>query len=60
MNEMGYKMNHSTARNIYVNALTKIAKQVTELYDIENDDKNLKKIAINPDFQSAVSTFMKV
>ena len=59
MNELGYKMNHSTARNIYVNALIKIAKQVTNLYQIENDSKQLKKIAINPDFQIAVSSFMK-
>ena len=59
MNNLGYKMNHSTARNIYVSALIKIAKKVTDLYQIENDDKELKQIAINPSFQSAVSDFMK-
>ena len=59
MNDMGFKMNHSTARNVYVNALIKIAKQVTDLYQMEKDDKQLKKIAINPEFQAAVSDFMK-
>ena len=59
MNNIGYKMNHSTARNIYVNALIKIAKSVSDLYEIKSDQKELKSIAINPDFQAAVSDFMK-
>ena len=59
MNELGYKMNHSTARNVYVNALIKIAKHVSDLYQLDSDNKKLKKIAIDPDFQIAVSDFMK-
>tara|TARA_B100000900_G_scaffold412035_1_gene432989 strand:- start:1108 stop:1380 length:273 start_codon:yes stop_codon:yes gene_type:complete len=59
MNDLGYKMNHSTARNIYVSALIKIARNVTDLYQVENSEKDLKKIAINPDFQTAISSFMK-
>ena len=58
LNEQGFKMNHSTARNIYVKALMKIASEVTDLYDIETDEKKLKKIAINPEFQETIRDFM--
>jgi len=51
-------MNHSTARNVYVNALMKIASEVTELYDVTMDAKKLKKIAINPEFQETIRDFM--
>ena len=51
MSEMGHKMNHSTARNVFVNALKKIAKQVTNMYDIECDEKELMRIAKDPRFQ---------
>lgn len=59
MNEQGFKMNHSTARNVFVNSLIKIATKVTGLYELSLDDKQLKDIAINPGFQEAVSDFMK-
>ena len=55
----GYKMNHSTARNVFVNSLIKIAVQVTSIYDVELDKKQIKELAINPDFQEAISDFMK-
>jgi len=59
MNKMGFKMNHSTVRNIYISALMKIAKEVSGLYELSHCDSDIKKIAINPGFQSAVSDFMK-
>ena len=55
----GFKMNHSTARNVFVNSLIKIAHDVTSIYDLSLDKKQIKAIAINPDFQEAVSDFMK-
>ena len=58
LNDQGFKMNHSTARNVYVKALMKIASEVTGLYDISMDDKKLKKIAINPEFQETIRDFM--
>jgi len=59
MNKKGFKMNHSTVRNIYISAMMKIAKEVSGLYDLSHSEKDLKKIAINPSFQTAVSDFMK-
>ena len=59
MVDSGFKMNHSTARNVFVNSLIKIAEQVTSIYDMKLDKKQIKEIAINPEFQEAVSDFMK-
>lgn len=59
MNDKGYKMNHSTVRNIYISAMMKIAKKVSNLYDLKPSEKEIKSIAINPSFQIAVSDFMK-
>ena len=58
MKDKGYKMNHSTARNVFVSSLKKIASEVTNLYDVSLDDKEIKRIAIDPRFQEAVREFM--
>jgi len=55
----GFKMNHSTARNVFVNSMIKIAKKVSEIHDVSMDAKELKALAINPNFQEAISDFMK-
>ncbi len=59
MNEQNYKMNHSTARNVFVSGLMKIADSLSVLYDKKLDKKEIKEIAIDPRFQEAVSDFMK-
>ncbi len=59
MVDSGFKMNHSTARNVFVSSLMKIAERVTTVYDMQLSDKEIKDIAINPNFQEAVSDFMK-
>ena len=59
MVDKGFKMNHSTARNLFVNSLIKIAESVTTVYGLKLSDKEIKDIAINPEFQEAVSDFMK-
>ena len=59
MNERGFKMNHSTARNVFVSALIKIASQLSKTYDHDCNQAELKKIAIDPRFQEAVSEYMK-
>ncbi len=59
MSDQGFKMNHSTARNVFVNSLKKIAKDVTSLYDIDCDDRELSRIAKDPRFQGAIVEFMR-
>lgn len=59
MNEKNYKMNHSTARNLFVNSLIKIASSLCKLYDRKLNEKEIKKIAIDPRFQEAVAEYMR-
>tara|TARA_B100000674_G_scaffold497387_1_gene530991 strand:- start:2187 stop:2492 length:306 start_codon:yes stop_codon:yes gene_type:complete len=59
MNENNYKMNHSTARNVFVNGLIKIAHNLTLSHGKKMNHKELKEIAIDPRFQEAVSEYMK-
>ena len=54
----GFKMNHSTARNVFVSSLEKIARNVTDLYKLELNNKELKRIAKDPRFQTAIMNFM--
>ena len=59
MQSNDWKMNHSTARNVFVNALIKIASNISKLYDKKYDQKTIKNIAIDPRFQEAVADFMR-
>ena len=58
MKDVGYKMNHSTVRNVFISSLMKIAHEVTAVYNLKLNDKEIKKIAIDPRFQEAVREFM--
>ena len=58
MRESGFKMNHSTARKVFVNALIKVADEIVDLYDLDYTAQELKSLAINPDFQDSVRGFM--
>ena len=55
MTEEGHKMNHATARNVFVKGLTKIAREVCVLDGQDCSPDNLKSVAIHPAFQSAVA-----
>jgi len=54
MTESGHKMNLSTARNVLVSALDKIANGVCEAYGVKANSDDLKRIASDPRFQSGV------
>lgn len=54
MTESGHKMNLSTARNVLVSALDKVAEGVCQAYGVEATDADLKRIASDPRFQSGV------
>tara|TARA_B100000700_G_C14371188_1_gene546027 strand:+ start:32 stop:337 length:306 start_codon:yes stop_codon:yes gene_type:complete len=59
MNKKSYKMNHSTARNVFVNGLIKIADNISKINGQSFDHKKLKSIAIDPRFQEAVADYMR-
>ena len=58
MTEEGYTMNHSTARNVFLYAMRKFAKDVCSLYGEEIDQDQVEKIAADPRFQSSVSDIL--
>lgn len=59
MKSRGYKLNHSSCRNEFINSLIKIAGEISSLYGLKYDHDELKKIAIDPDFQESVRNFME-
>ena len=50
----GHKMNHATARNIFLRAMKKLAEPLCELYEMESDPKRLDELSRNPSFQSSM------
>ena len=50
MTDRGHVMNHSTARNVFLSSMKKIAYNACKLYGLELNDKSVKKIACNPMF----------
>jgi len=51
----GDKMNHSTARNIFISAMRKIAEEMVTLYEVNPDQKKIEDVSIDPRFQTGVS-----
>jgi hypothetical protein len=59
MTDRGFKMNHSTARNITVDSLKKLAEVIVNFHDVKCTDKELIKIAKDPRFQSGICDIIK-
>jgi len=58
MTAEGYKMNHATARNVFLSALRKIAKPVHRMNDLAVSEDALQKTAKDPRFQSGVAEIL--
>jgi len=59
MTEEGDTMNHSTARNVFLSAMKKIAKDVCVLTGSDVSDSNLKRVSSDPRFQSGIVDILK-
>ena len=57
--EIGDKMNHSTARNVFLSGMGKLAKDACTVFDIKPTPENLKRISSDPRFQSGVIDILK-
>ncbi len=55
MTSSGHKMNHATARNIFLSAMYKIAKPVHALNGQSTSEDILKRTAGDPRFQAGVA-----
>ena len=54
MRESGYKMNHSTSRNLLLSGLRKLATKIADVQGLSLDEKQLDKISKDPRFQESV------
>jgi len=58
MTSNGYKMNHATARNVFLSALRKIAKPVHKMNGLPDHHDDLQKTAKDPRFQSGIADIL--
>jgi len=59
MTSSGYKMNHATARNVFLGALRKIAKPVHKMHGLSENQEDLQSTAKDPRFQSGVAEILE-
>ena len=59
MTEIGFKMNHSSARNYVLRVMRKFAEAITENWDIEISDQRMEKLIKSPQFQEAICTLLQ-
>jgi len=58
MTESGFKMNHATARNVFLRAMEKIAERTHKLINNSDKDVDIVKLSKHPHFQSAIQDIM--
>ena len=54
MTDSGDKMNHATARNVFLSAMRKIAEPILELYDMPTNSEAVMRTAKDPRFQESI------
>jgi hypothetical protein len=54
MSDNGDAMNHSTARNIFLRALKKVAKDACETSGVSLTSNQIEKVAADPRFQAGL------
>ena len=59
MSQLGDKMNHSTARNIFLSSMRKIAKDICNLHKVNVCSDKINKIATDPRFQEGIIEILK-
>lgn len=54
MSDAGDQMNHSTARNVFLRAMKKLAQTMHQHYDLSIEDGDLAHTARDPEFQQGI------
>lgn len=54
MTEEGDKMNHATARNVFLGAMKKFAEPILKMYDLDADTVAITRTAKDPRFQESI------
>lgn len=58
MTDSGDKMNHATARNVFLKAMVKIAGPIHDLYQLDTSENAVMQTAKDPEFQMGVIDMM--
>lgn len=58
MTELGFPMNHSSARNYVLRVMRKFAENIAGEYDIELNEDRINEIAKSPDFQHGIADLL--
>ena len=59
MTKSGNKMNHSTVRNMINRSFFKLAKNISDNYNLNYDAKKIDEIAKSPDFQESIIDLLR-
>lgn len=59
MTELGFPMNHSSARNYVLRVMRKFADALAREYDIEADELRIDEIAKSPEFQHGIADILQ-
>lgn len=59
MTKNGHKMNHSTVRNIINRSFFKLAKNISDNYDLKYDANKIDKISKLPEFQESIVDLLR-
>lgn len=60
MTELGFPMNHSSARNYVLRVMRKFAAAVVDQYDINLDESRIDEIAKSPGFQHGIADLLHI
>lgn len=58
MSEIGFVMNHSSARNYVIRIMTKFAEEFVKEWNVNMSDEKIKLIASSPQFQNVISDLL--
>jgi hypothetical protein len=59
MTEIGFKMNHSSARNYVLRVMRKFADAIVDGWGLDVPEQNLEKIVKSPQFQQAICSILQ-
>lgn len=59
MTKIGFKMNHSSARNYVLRVMKKFAVAITNEWSINVPEEKMEKIVKSPQFQQAVCSILQ-
>lgn len=60
MTEMGFNMNHSSARNYVLRVMRKFVKTLADEYQFDLSEQRIDEIAKNPRFQHGIADLLHV